>query len=370
MKEELKEKLKCYLCGEEYEPAAKIWRCSCGGFFDLVFTPLVDFKSISSKEYDLWRYREALPISNDTEIISFQEGFTPLLEIEFSGRKIHVKQEYLFPTGSFKDRGAAVLVNKLRELNIVRVIEDSSGNAGAALAAYCARAGIECEIFASCDTAPGKLEQIKSYGALLNLNAETRQHAAELALEKAKTTYYASHSWNPYFFQGTKTFAFEICEQLNWESPDILVLPVGNGTLLLGAYLGFKDLIRAGIIKRLPRLIGVQLESCCPVYRSFNNLPEQNFRIDQIKSGRGIAISAPIRIKQIVSAIRESGGDIICVSSQQINKYQRLLAEMGFYLESTAVIAFAGLAENRELMSSAGSIITAFTGHGLKESRR
>ncbi|MCP4155342.1 MAG: pyridoxal-phosphate dependent enzyme, partial [bacterium] len=207
----------------------------------------------------MWRYKEAIPVSNESTVVSFEEGFTPLLEMDIENRTVLVKQEQLFASGSYKDRGASVLISKIKEMGIGEVVEDSSGNAGASVAAYCAAAGIQCTIFAPEETSPGKLAQIEAYGAVLNKIPGSREETANAVLKAAETTYYASHSWNPYFFHGTKTFAFEVCEQLGWKAPGTVILPVGNGTLLLGAYIGFNELVNAGIIGKMPVIIGVQL---------------------------------------------------------------------------------------------------------------
>ncbi len=226
-----------------------------------------------------------------------------------------------FPTGSYKDRGASVLVSKIKELGIKEVVEDSSGNAGCAIAAYCARAKIKCEIFVPQDTSPAKLAQIQAYGAKLRLIPGSRKDTAQATLKTAEKIYYASHSWNPFFFQGTKTLAFEICEQLDWQSPEVVILPVGNGTLLLGCFLGFKDLQQAGIIDKLPRLIGIQAANCAPLYlarrEESTDIP---FIMEKETLAEGIAIAAPVRGKQILQVIEETAGDIMVVAEEEIKK--------------------------------------------------
>ena len=215
-------------------------------------------------------FRAGIPdIVSCADIVSFDEGFTPLIEVNIAGKTVQVKQEHLFTTGSFKDRGASVLISQVKALGIREVAADSSGNAGSALAAYCAASGISCHIFVPADTSPGKLAQIQLYGATLNKIPGTREDTANAVLKAADTIYYASHYWNPFFFHGTKTFAYEICEQLGWKSPDTVILAAGNGSLLLGAYIGFNELRNAGIIDKIPRLIGVQAENCAPVVKAF-----------------------------------------------------------------------------------------------------
>jgi len=357
----------CKKCNLSYSPDLPRWRCDCGGVLDLEFQPSFDLKKIANRKPSMWRYREAIPIARDPNIVTLDEGFTPLLDIVVGGRHVLIKQEQLFSTGSYKDRGASVLVSKIRELGITEVVEDSSGNAGSAIAAYCARAGIECHIYVPAKTAPAKLAQIRSYGAKLNLISGTREETAEAALRAAEKFYYASHSWNPFFLQGTKTFAYEVCEQLGWKAPDTVVLPVGNGTLLLGAFTGFKELMVSGIINHLPKVIAVQAENCAPLCEMFNN------NLDNIPSiyvsstmAEGIAVAKPIRGLQIVDAVRHSRGHFITVNDNEISQSLQEMSHQGFSIEPTAAATIAGLEKYLIETKRDESIITAFTGHGLK----
>jgi threonine synthase len=357
----------CTECQTTYPLSAPRWRCHCGAPLDIEFEAALDPVVIKERAPTLWRYREAIPVQDDANIVSFQEGFTPLIEVEFNGKQVLVKQDQLFITGSFKDRGASVLISKVKELGIKEVIEDSSGNAGAAIAAYSARAGIGCHIFVPQDTSAGKMAQIQLYGAELRRIPGTREDTARAAWQATEKTYYASHSWNPFFFQGTKTFAYEISEQLGWRAPDTVILPVGNGTLLLGAYIGFSDLLAAGIISDMPRLIAVQAENCAPLYQVFsanqNNLPTTARRETLAE---GIAVAVPVRGKQIVNAVRQSGGDFIAVGENEIEKALVAMGRQGFYIELTAAATVAGIRSYLPQASATEVMVSAFTGHGLK----
>jgi threonine synthase len=313
----------------------------------------------------MWRYREALPVADDAHIVSFEEGFTPLLAVEFEGRTVWVKQDQLFPTGSYKDRGASMLVSVIREMGVSRVVEDSSGNAGCAIAAYCARAGIACTIYVPQDTTPGKAVQIQMYGADLCRVPGSRQDTADAVLAAAEGTYYASHSWNPFFFHGTKTFAYEVCEQLGWRAPDAVLLPTGNGTLLLGAHIGFRELLSAGVIDHVPRLIAVQAENCAPLYRAFHGQPRGTMEARPTVA-EGIAIAQPIRGAQIIEAVRESGGTFIAVSEAEIERSLREMCRRGFYIEPTSAATTAGVARYVRTAPSDEVLVSVVTGHGLK----
>ncbi len=319
----------------------------------------------------MWRYREAIPLFDDKNIISFDEGFTPLIDVDFNGKSVLIKQDYLFPTGSYKDRGASVLISKVRELGIGKVVEDSSGNAGSAIAGYCAKAGIDCEIFVPQDTSPGKLAQIHLYKAALNKIPGSREDTAFAVLKTAEEYYYASHSWNPFFFHGTKTFAFEVCEQLGWKSPNSVILPVGNGTLVLGAFIGFHELLDAGIIERMPRIIAVQSLNCSPLYRAFKGNLEEIPEIDKKATlAEGIAIAKPIRGKQIIDAVKKSEGDFIAVDDLEIKTSLKDMCRKGFYIEPTAASTTAGISKYVQDSNADETIVSLFTGHGLKTTEK
>jgi len=364
------DQLACPKCRATYALDDRRWKCDCGSYLDIEFAAAFPLAKIKARKPTLWRYREAIPIKKDASIVSFDEGFTPLLEIDIAGRPILVKQDHLFPTGSYKDRGAAVLISKVKELGIREVVEDSSGNAGCAIAAYCARASIKCHIFVPADTAATKSAQIQLYGAALNWVPGSREDTARAVLKAAETVYYASHSWNPFFFHGTKTYAFEVCEQLGWKAPDAVILPVGNGTLLLGAAIGFKELLKTKVINKLPRLIGVQSENCAPLYRAFRQNLKQIPRIVKKDTlAEGISLANPIRGMQIIDAVRESNGDFIIVSDVEIKDALKNMAQKGYYIEPTSAATVAGvskyLAKSKDEL-----IISVFTGHGLKSTEK
>jgi threonine synthase len=294
------------------------------------------------------------------------EGFTPLEEMEFNGHRVLLKIDYLFPTGSYKDRGATVLVSKLRELGIRKVVEDSSGNAGSAIAAYCARAGIGCEIYVPESTSSGKLVQIQAYGATVKKVEGSREKTAEVAMEAASKIYYASHCWNPFFLHGTKTFAFEIWEQIGWKAPDALVLPVGHGTLFLGAYIGFKELEDAGKVERIPRLVGIQSAACAPLYQAFKKGWKENFPTEKKETmAEGIAIANPVRGRQILEAIRETGGEVLAVTEKEIGVALKEMSRKGHFIEPTSAATVAGLKKYLK-NNKKEVVVSTLTGMGLK----
>ncbi len=363
--------LVCNRCGAVYPSNEARWKCDCGGLLDLDFQPIFDRSTIQSRPPSMWRYREALPVEDDKNIISFGEGFTPLSSFKLGGIEVLVKQDQLFPTGSYKDRGAAVLVSKARELGVGEVVEDSSGNAGCAIAAWCARAGIACQIFVPDSTSPGKTAQIQMYGAKLVLVPGSREDTARAVLAGAQRHYYASHSWNPFFFHGTKTWAFEVWEQLGWRAPDTVILPTGNGTLLLGAYIGFRELLEAGEIQRLPKIVAVQAENSAPLAKAFRESLDSVPAIEKKDTlAEGIAIAEPVRGPQILRAVRETGGDFITVSEAEIEESLIEVCRQGAYIEPTSAATTAAAARYLREKKDSELVVTVFTGHGLKSTEK
>ncbi len=363
----MKSTLRCQSCQKEYPSDEPRWNCTCGGLLDLDFHARFPVSKIKRRKPSLWRYREALPIDHDRHIISFDEGSTPLVEEELFGKKVLLKQDHLFPSGSYKDRGASVLVSKLKELGVTEVVEDSSGNAGAAIAAYCAKASIDCHIYVPRKTSPEKLMQITQYGAHLHMVNGDRKDTAQAALKQAEATYYASHYWNPYFFHGTKTAIFEIVEQLGWKSPDILIIPVGNGTLLYGSFIGLNELQHEGIIKKLPRIIAVQAKNCSPLADAWKNKDTQiSENTSKETIAEGIAIPYPIRAKDILHSVKETNGDIITVTEKEIFNALHYIRKKGYYIEPTSAVGIAGFKKIHTKEDD--RIVIPLTGHGLKTS--
>ena len=359
----------CKTCGAAYPFDDARWKCDCGAPLDIRFEAVFDRRAIRNRKPTLWRYREALPIARDGHIVSFDEGFTPLVQARIGGKPLWIKQDHLFPTGSYKDRGATLLISRARELGVERIVEDSSGNAGCAIAAYAARAGIACDIYVPESTSPAKLAQIRMYGATLHRIPGSREDTAHAALEAAERCFYASHTWSPFFFQGTKTCAFEIWEQLGFRAPDTLVIPTGNGTLLIGAYLGFRDLLHRDLIPVLPKIVAIQSANCAPLYRMWKDGLEE---LPATESGEtiaeGIAIAEPARGGQIVDIVRRTGGEILAVTDREIETALLDVCRAGWYIEPTSAAAIAGF---RRYAAVAGeTVVVPLTGHGLKSTEK
>jgi threonine synthase len=344
-----------YICprdGRTSAAAALQWRCpDCGSPWDLAFTAGgVDRAALPDRVSSLWRYAEALPLSDPT--ISFGEGRTPLVPMN---ARLSVKLDFLMPTLSFKDRGAVMLLEAARRVEPDLVVADSSGNAGTAVAAYAARAGLPCVIFVPGTTSAKKVEQIRAHGAevmIVDGDREATARAAQQAAERPGA-FYASHVYNPYFLHGTKTYAYELWEDLGGRLPELIVLPVGNGTLVLGVTLGLAELVDHGLIDRAPPVVAVQAEAVSPLARArAEGLAEvpPGYATSADTLAEGIAIAEPARSAQILVAIDNSGGDIVTVPDAEVRAAQRDLAGRGLYVEATAAACWAAVrhAENSD----------------------
>jgi threonine synthase len=345
-----------------------------------------DLPPAGARDPGLWRYRDCIPVDATiaTEL-TLGEGMTPLIDAGAELPGVSIKVDYLFPTLSFKDRGAVVLVASAVQRQAGALVADSSGNAGSAIAAYAARAGLSCTVFVPEHTSMGKQRQIRAYGATLELVPGDRTATTEAAIDAVSATgsMYASHIYDPYFLQGTKTYAFELWEQLD-AGPDALILPVGNGTLLLGAARGFRELHAAGLMDHAPALIGVQSERCAPLASAWATGATQPAQIEARPTvAEGIAIPRPPRGAQILAAVRSSGGCIVEVPEEAVGPAQTELAGRGLFVEPTAALTWGaallarghpalvdinapgdGWARARELAS--GSVVVPLCGSGLK----
>lgn len=349
---------RCEACTATYDDQTPRFRCDCGHPLDLEQKPFEAGKLLAQVP-SIWRYREALSLSDVSDPVSLGEGGTRLLAWKIDNRPVMLKLEYVSPTGSFKDRGASTTITQAVAWNVGRVVEDSSGNAGAALAAYCAYAGLACTVFAPADAPLPKLQHINCLGADLVPVPGGRQEVGEAALTAAGQGYYAGHAWNPFFLEGTKTFAFELAEQLGRFSPAAVVFPVGNGTLLLGAWLGFQQLRQAGLIDYLPRLYAVQPEACAsltggPVEANADTLAD------------GIRVPVPPRHDQILRAVRESGGEVLTVPEDELLLDWRLLTHNGFFVEPTSAVVVGGFRRLPGFDPKDGPVVLPLTGSGMR----
>lgn len=373
------EKVACDNCGFVIDSKTPVTECpDCGSplkvHYDLDrMKREVNKDELSGSGVD--RYREFLPL-NDSPI-SLGEGTTSVIKSRFIGSdypgELYFKLEFTNPTGSFKDRGAAMTVSKACEWGVGAVADDSSGNAGAALAGYSAQAGLDCTIYVPASASGGKIVQIRSYGAELEEVPGPREKATERINEDTSETdiYYASHNLSPYFTEGMKTIAYEISEEFGWEPPEHVVVPVGGGALLVGIHDGFRELAKLGWIDRVPRLHGVQTESCNPVVKAFRNSWDRTRPVDVKPTvAEGAHISNPDRGEEILNAIRSTKGRAFEVSETEVKDALRLLAEKeGLFAEPTSALPVAAIDKlvDEGFVTPEDRIMAPITGSGLKD---
>src|SRR5437763_1885003 len=303
----------CAACGRGYPADRPLWRCDCGGHLNLAPGRGFARGEIATTHASLWRYAAALAVSGVLRV-SLGEGWTPLVLRDWQGAKIHFKLELQMPTGSFKDRGTAVMLNHLLEVGVGPIHEDSSGNAGASIATYAAAAGLPCRIYVPAAAPRGKIVQIAATGAELRTIPGTRQAVTDAALAAVGERFYASHHWHPFFIEGTKTLAYELWEQLGFAVPDNILVPTGYGSNILGLDRGFDELARQGEIARRPRLFAVQAENCAALTAAWIAGAADYVPFAPGPTiADGIATVKPVRTAEVLSALRGSGGGVVAV---------------------------------------------------------
>jgi threonine synthase len=352
----------CHDCGKIYTTDDLVWRCDCGGYLTTELSEPCQEHDIVQNRYSLWRYERSLPFKLTDSTVSFQEGLTPLVKDSWNGFPLFLKLDYMMPTGSFKDRGVVMMVNYLRSNGVRHVVEDSSGNAGSSLAAYCAKANIKCHILVPANASEAKISQIALYGAELYKIPGTRQDVALAVQKNSCKAFYASHNWHPLFIEGTKTLAYEVWEQLGFRFPDNIFVPVGGGSSLLGFYKGFRELASSLSSESLPRIFAFQAQNCAP-------LTDISLQITPIHTiAEGIAIADPLRKEEIVEAVKTTRGFIHAVTEDEILAALKKAALKGYFIEPTSAVALAGF----EKFLGSGVIarddinVVLLTGSGLK----
>ena len=358
--------LLCSDCGRRWPLDPTRWCCDCGGVLEVAGAPPFDPALVDEREYTLWRYRAALPLPDGVDQVTLGEGWTPLVAAEWEGLPLYLKAEYLNPTGSFKDRGAAVLVTALTAAGAQQAVEDSSGNAGAALAAYAARAGLSATVYVPAHASPVKQAQIAAYGASVVPVPGPRVEAARAVRQAVgEGAIYASHVYSPFYPQGMKTTAFELWEQLDGRAPSSVVVPLGHGGLLLGLYLGFGELLSAGLIERLPRICGVQAQACAPLARAWERGAVDVEPVDEGETvAEGVRIAAPPWGRQVLAGVRRSGGAILALHDGETVAAQAKLACQGIYVEPTSALVVAALDYLGDRLGDVPVVV--LTGSGFK----
>ena len=381
-------KLRCTICNKEYAPDEVQYTCpDCGeiGTIDVLY----DYESLKSqldrdslqvnREYSMWRYRDLLPLAPDSIVPSLRVGFTPLYGAPRLAESIGIKQAWVKddgqnPTGSLKDRASTMVVARAMEQGIEIVSTASTGNAAAALAGVGASAGIKTIIFVPSSAPQAKIAQLLIYGATVLLVEDTYDVAFDLCLSisQSENWYCRNTGINPFTTEGKKTVAYEIAEQLNWNVPDVVIVSVGDGSIIGGLHKGFSDLLQIGWIERIPRLIGVQAIGSSPLAKAWQ---EGTAALDmQPVAAHSVADSIvsglPRDRAKALRAVRDTNGAYVTVTDDEILAAIPQFARLsGVFAEPAAAATFAGAQRSIELglLNKDESIVILSTGNGLKD---
>jgi len=356
-------KVVCGNCGKEARRDEWRWRDDCGGVFDIVldlqgkkFTELID-----AKEENIRRYAQFIPVK---ELPSVHQGWTPVVKENIDGVEVNFKLEYLSLGGSFKDRGAYVSVAKAKELGMGGIIVDSSGNAGISFSLMGLLSGMAVDVFVPEYAPEGKKSLLRLLQANVHeVNGDRMDVNREAVKAESKGSAYVGHWWNPYFIQGEKTMAYEAYEQIG--SVDYIVAPLGSGTLLLGLYKGYEELVELGVLHEMPRIVAVQ---ACGYSGICQELGARKECMAKSKLADGIAITDPPRRGQIVQAIRKTNGHCIIVGDEEIKQSLVELRKFGFIVEPTSATAYAALEQSMKagFIKPGSKVLLPLTGSGLK----
>jgi threonine synthase len=376
--------LRCSRCHEVHVPSERQSVCrKCGrpllAQYDLqkagkVLSPVSLRHRISS----LWRYHELLPVRDENNIISFGEGWTPIIEMRAvavarEAKKILIKEEGMNPTGSFKARGLCMAVSKAKELGIKDVCIPSAGNAGGALAAYAARAQMKAHVFIPNDTPEVNIQEVSWYGAAVYTTNGNISDAAKMMNEMRQGTTWFDMSTlkEPYRLEGKKTIGYEIAEQMNWKLPDVIIYPAGGGTGLIGMWKAFQEMEELGWLRNSkPRMVAVQPAGCAPIVKAFNEKkPVSEFWNDAHTVASGLRVPKAFADDLILSVIYESRGTALSISDEEILRTMKLVASKeGLLLcpEGAATVAAAAILLHDGSLSPDETILTFNTATGYK----
>lgn len=357
----------CSKCGKRESTTTRQAKCECGGLWNLDYVPpKFSLDDIDRDEWSMFRYRKFMAVEGDGwKDISLGEGMTPVVRLD---ENVLLKMDYFMPTLSFKDRGAAVLIAHCKDIGVNYVVQDSSGNAGNSVAAYSGKAGIKCEIFVPEGTSPGKIDMIRAHGATCTVVPGSRDHCADVCRGKVDTDgcYYANHVYNPYFYEGTKTYIYEVFEQLK-RMPKHIIIPVGNGTLFLGAIYALEHLLASGVIEEMPKIIALQSQNCDPLLQAAEHGEDKPAKVTPTPTiAEGIAIGLPMRGEEILRLTHKYNIKYVHAPEDKILDARAALAKKGIYCEHTTAANYAAYLHYCELYGTAEDCLITMCGAGLK----
>ena len=357
----------CSNCGKTESVATRAPKCGCGGLWKLDYAPpKFDLKDVDPSVWGMFRYHKFMALQDESwKAVTLGEGMTPLVKL---ADDVLLKMDYFMPTLSFKDRGAAVLIAHCKSIGVDKVVQDSSGNAGNSVAAYCGRVGIGCDIYVPEGTSPGKIAMIQAHGAKAHVIPGTRDHCADVcrAQVELQGSYYANHVYNPFFYEGTKTYIYEVYEQLG-RIPEHLFIPLGNGTLFIGAVKALEHLLDSGCIDHMPKVIAIQSERCAPFVQAAAEQSDVPAKITPTPTmAEGIAIGVPMRGKEILAYIYKYDMDLVTVPEDRILTARSVLAKQGIYAEHTTAANLAAYWNYCDQHGRTPDSLLTMCGAGLK----
>ena len=358
--------ISCTKCHNPYPNQGLPHRCPvCNGLFDYTTWPAFHLSHVDLHAPGIWKFRDSFGLPAKAPKITLGEGSTPLVWRNALGRELAFKLEFLNPTGSFKDRGIALLISFLLSRGVDRAVEDSSGNAGASFAAYATSVGLQACVYIPDYASGPKRTQIEAYGAQVIPIPGSRSNTTEAVLCAVdEGAIYASHACLPFTLPGYATVAYELFQEMR-EPPGSVVVPTGQGGLLLGIGRGFIALKNAGLIDRIPKLVGVQAQACAPLWAEFHN---GAIGLSLVSEGEtlaeGVRIMNPLRSDAILQLLSRTGGLIIAVEESKILPGSDALARLGFYVEPTSAVVWNALEQVIEDLPD--PVVVILTGSGLK----
>lgn len=384
--------LKCLICGKEYAPDAVEYVCPDHGNegildvvydYDVILSRTSKNKLAQDGDQTIWRYKAMLPIAPDADVPPLAVGNTPLydaprLATPLGLNHLWVKDDGRNPTASFKDRASAIAVVKAQEKGIsksaIPITTASTGNAAAALAGLCASVQHPNVIFVPESAPAAKIAQLLTYGAEVMLVKGTYDDAFELCLQAAAEYgwYNRNTGYNPYMSEGKKTASYEICEQLDWDAPDVIFVSVGDGCIIGGIHKGLKDLLAMGWIEHMPRIIGVQAENSSFLYQAWKDGEDVLMKTAVAANSIADSINAgmPRDRMKAMAAVTETDGAYVCVTDAEIlDGITELARGTAVFAEPAGAAAYAGLVKAVELglVAADDRVVVLNTGNGLKD---
>ena len=380
--------LKCLICGEEYSPDEVEYVCPKHGNegilnvrydYELIGQNFSQNQLRQSQDDTIWRYKPLLPVNPAAPVPPLKVGWTPLYETPrlaagLGLKHVWIKDDGRQPTASFKDRASAVAVVKAQEKGVEIVTTASTGNAAAALSGLSASVRQANVIFVPESAPPAKIAQLLVFGSTVLLVKGTYDDAFELCLEAAAEYgwYNRNTAYNPYMTEGKKTASYEICEQLNWQAPDVIFVSVGDGCIIGGLHKGLKDLLALGWIEQMPRLIGVQAEGSSFMFQAWESGEDVLTKapIDAQTVADSISAGLPRDRLKAMAAVKETDGAYISVTDEEILAAIPAMARgSGVFGEPAGATAYAGLvkAVDKGLVLASDRIVVLNTGNGLKD---